>query len=88
MTKTHLACAATALAAALLCGPSCRPHAPTEAPSADTGIELTPEQIATMKIATQVVDLEDVDDTILTSGKVAFDDQKVVHVFSPVTGAS
>lgn len=39
-----------------------------------------------MKIVTQVVDFQDVDDTVLASGKVAYDDQKVMHVFSPVSG--
>jgi cobalt-zinc-cadmium efflux system membrane fusion protein len=47
---------------------------------------LTTEQIQRMKITTVLVDLQDVDDTVLTSGKVAYDDQKVIHVFSPVTG--
>jgi cobalt-zinc-cadmium efflux system membrane fusion protein len=32
------------------------------------------------------VDDQDVDDTILSSGRVTFDDQRVAHVFSPVTG--
>jgi cobalt-zinc-cadmium efflux system membrane fusion protein len=47
---------------------------------------LTRDQIAQMKIVVEKVDLQDVDDTVLASGKVAFDDQKVLHVFSPVTG--
>ena len=47
---------------------------------------LTKDQIAQMKIVVEKVDLQDVDDTVLASGKVAFDDQKVLHVFSPVTG--
>ncbi|AKU96425.1 putative Co/Zn/Cd efflux system membrane fusion protein [Labilithrix luteola] len=47
---------------------------------------LTQEQIKKMRIATAVVDLQDVDDTVLTTGKVAYDDQQVVHVFSPVAG--
>lgn len=47
---------------------------------------LTKDQMARMKIVTAVVDLQDVDDTVLASGKVAYDDQKVIHVFSPVAG--
>jgi cobalt-zinc-cadmium efflux system membrane fusion protein len=47
---------------------------------------VTPDQMKTMKIAVAPVDLQDVDDTIVTTGKVAYDDQKVIHVFSPVTG--
>ena len=38
------------------------------------------------KIVVATVDEQDVDDTILTSGKVAFDDTRVAHVFSPVNG--
>jgi cobalt-zinc-cadmium efflux system membrane fusion protein len=49
-------------------------------------VVLTDDQMTQMKIAVERVDLQDVDDTVLASGKVAFDDQKVLHVFSPVTG--
>jgi cobalt-zinc-cadmium efflux system membrane fusion protein len=44
------------------------------------------DQIARMKISTAIVDLEDVDDTVVTTGRIAYDDQKVVHVFTPVSG--
>jgi cobalt-zinc-cadmium efflux system membrane fusion protein len=47
---------------------------------------VAPDQLKAMKIAIADVDLQDVDDTVLTTGKVAYDDQKVVHVFSPVAG--
>src|SRR5581483_187589 len=47
---------------------------------------LNDNQVKDMKISTDKVDLQDVDDTILASGKVAYDDQKVIHVFSPVSG--
>jgi cobalt-zinc-cadmium efflux system membrane fusion protein len=47
---------------------------------------LTKDQIAQMKVVVENVDMQDVDDTVLASGKVAYDDQKVLHVFSPVTG--
>jgi cobalt-zinc-cadmium efflux system membrane fusion protein len=46
----------------------------------------TPEQLKSMKVASAPVDLEDVDDTVVTTGKVAYDDQKVSHVYSPVAG--
>jgi cobalt-zinc-cadmium efflux system membrane fusion protein len=55
-------------------------------PAPPNEVVLTQEQIKHMKIATDVVDLQDVDDTVLASGKVAYDDQKVIHVFSPVSG--
>jgi len=47
---------------------------------------LTPEQVNEAHIKVTPVGLEDVDDTILTSGRVTFADIKVSHVFSPVTG--
>lgn len=47
---------------------------------------LTDQQIKDAKIVVAPVDAQDVDDTILTSGRVAFDDTKVAHVYSPVTG--
>ena len=47
---------------------------------------LTKEQVAEAKITTEPVADQDVDDVITTSGRVTFDDLKVSHVFSPVTG--
>jgi cobalt-zinc-cadmium efflux system membrane fusion protein len=47
---------------------------------------LTPTQVSDAKIEMQTVDERDVDDTILTSGKVTLDDARSAHVFSPVTG--
>ena len=47
---------------------------------------LDDKQITEQKIAVEAVDEQDVDDTVLASGKVAFDDERVTHVFSPVTG--
>jgi cobalt-zinc-cadmium efflux system membrane fusion protein len=43
-------------------------------------------QLDKMKVTIAPLDLQDVDDVVVTTGKVAFDDQKVEHVFSPVTG--
>ncbi len=78
-----------ALAVALLGGVAgCEHKAGAVVPpaAAPNEVLLTSDQIARMKIATAPVDLHDVDDTVLTSGKVAYDDQKVIHVFSPVAG--
>ncbi|HEY1956263.1 MAG TPA: efflux RND transporter periplasmic adaptor subunit [Polyangiaceae bacterium] len=64
-------------------------HHPTEAPSSESPpgqAWLTETQIRDAKIAVAPVDDEDVDDTIVTSGKVAFDDARVAHIYSPVTG--
>jgi cobalt-zinc-cadmium efflux system membrane fusion protein len=47
---------------------------------------LTQQQVTEAKIDVAEVDEQDVDDTIVTSGKVTFDDLRVHHVFSPVTG--
>jgi membrane fusion protein, heavy metal efflux system len=47
---------------------------------------LTAQQIKDAKIEFQEVSDQNVDDTILTSGKVTFDDQRVAHVYSPVSG--
>jgi membrane fusion protein, heavy metal efflux system len=47
---------------------------------------LTPQQVKDAKIEVQPVTDQDVDDTILTSGRVALEDLKSAHVFSPVTG--
>lgn len=55
-------------------------------PAPQNEILLSKSQLTRLKIATAPVDLHDVDDTIMTSGKVAYDDQKLIHVFSPVAG--
>ena len=47
---------------------------------------LTDQQIAEAKLKIEALDEQDVDDVIVTSGKVAFDDAHVAHVFSPVSG--
>ncbi|HLK39776.1 MAG TPA: efflux RND transporter periplasmic adaptor subunit [Polyangiaceae bacterium] len=47
---------------------------------------LTPQQVKDAKIEVQTVTDQDVDDTILTSGRVALEDVRSAHVFSPVTG--
>ena len=57
------------------------------APQPPTGqVWLTPAQVSDAKIEVQPVAEQDVDDTILTSGRVTLDDQRSGHVFSPVTG--
>jgi cobalt-zinc-cadmium efflux system membrane fusion protein len=84
--------AALVAAAALLgaLATSCqKSQAATEpaAPQPPPGqVWLTPAQVGAAKIELQTVTEHDVDDTILTSGRVALDDQRSGHVFSPVTG--
>ncbi len=47
---------------------------------------IDPSQMKEAGIVVEPVEEEDVDDTILTSGRVTFADIDVGHVFSPVTG--
>jgi membrane fusion protein, heavy metal efflux system len=47
---------------------------------------LSQQQVVDAKIEVKPVEDQDVDDTILTSGRVALDDLRSGHVFSPVTG--
>jgi membrane fusion protein, heavy metal efflux system len=82
--------AVTLAFASLLFG--CHHDEPQAAPALklsdpDAGeIFLSAEQVKEAHITETPVGLEDVDDTILTSGRVTFADVKVAHVFSPVTG--
>ena len=65
-----------------------RATAPTEA-RVDPPIGevwLTDLQVAEAKLKIEPLAEQDVDDVIVTSGKVAFDDAHVAHVFSPVSG--
>jgi len=76
-----------ALALAFLIMGAC--HHPTEAASSDAPpgqAWLTEAQMRDAKISVEPVDEQDVDDSIVTSGKVAFDDARVAHIYSPVTG--
>jgi len=47
---------------------------------------VSPSQMESAQIAVGVVQEQDVDDTVLTSGKVTFDDSHVTHVFAPISG--
>ncbi len=47
---------------------------------------LTDAQVAEAKVKVAPLEEQEVDDVVLTSGKVAFDDARVSHVFSPVSG--
>jgi cobalt-zinc-cadmium efflux system membrane fusion protein len=47
---------------------------------------LTDAQLAQMHVAVAPASLEPVDDAILASGRIAFDESRVTHVFSPVPG--
>jgi cobalt-zinc-cadmium efflux system membrane fusion protein len=47
---------------------------------------LTPQQLASGQIVAAAVEEREVGEVITTSGRVAFDDLRVAHVFSPVSG--
>jgi cobalt-zinc-cadmium efflux system membrane fusion protein len=78
-----------AAALALVMSGACKPPADVTPvpPSTNAGeILLAPDKIAAAGIIVQLVAEENVEDTIVTSGVVTFDDLKVAHVFSPVNG--
>jgi membrane fusion protein, heavy metal efflux system len=52
----------------------------------DGEIALSPDEIRQNGIAIDVLSDHEIDDTLVTNGRVAFEDIKVGHVFSPVTG--
>ncbi len=68
---------------ALACGHENKSE-PPRAPPGEAW--LSPQQMAAGQIVAQPVEERDLGAAITTSGKVAFDDQKVAHIFSPVTG--
>jgi len=47
---------------------------------------LTPDQIKTAQIEVAAVGEHPMDETVATTGRVTFDDLRVAHVYSPVTG--
>lgn len=67
---------------------SCTPKASAKAEATPPAGEawLTDAQVAEAKLKTAPFTEQDVDDVITTSGKVTFDDARVSHVFSPVSG--
>jgi cobalt-zinc-cadmium efflux system membrane fusion protein len=77
------------LACSLPCSGCKRSEAATESnvvsPPAGE-VWLTADQVKNANIDVEAAQDRDVDDAILTSGRVTFDDQRVGHVFSPVTG--
>jgi cobalt-zinc-cadmium efflux system membrane fusion protein len=62
-------------------------EAPTTTPHPPAGeVWIDPSQMKEAGIIVEAIDEQDVDDTILTSGRVTFADINVGHVFTPVTG--
>lgn len=66
---------------------SCEHDTKPEAPHSPPGEAwLSAQQMQSGQVVTQSIEERDLSATLTTSGRVAFDDQKVAHVFSPVTG--
>ncbi len=66
------------------CGKGASAPATVAAPHGETW--LTKDQVAQMKLRIEPVELHLLTERVVTGGKIAFDDLKVTHVFSPVTG--
>ena len=47
---------------------------------------LTTQQVQDANLVVAPVAIQDVGGAVVTSGKITFDDLRVAHVFSPVTG--
>jgi cobalt-zinc-cadmium efflux system membrane fusion protein len=47
---------------------------------------LTPQEVTDSHIETAKVEEQNVDDSLVVNGRIAFDDSRVAHIFSPVTG--
>jgi cobalt-zinc-cadmium efflux system membrane fusion protein len=69
-----------------LCGCGHKTSGAPPPPESPNEVLLTEDQITKIKLKTEVIDFQDVDNTIRTNGKVTYEDQKVAHVFSPVSG--
>jgi membrane fusion protein, heavy metal efflux system len=71
-----------------MCCVGCRsaPAASTLPQAPDGEVWLTSQQISDAKVDVRPVEVRQVGNEIVTSGKVAFDDRRVAHVLSPVTG--
>jgi len=69
-------------------GASCKKsQASQQEPEPPPGqVWLTPAQVRDAKIEVQSVEERDVDDTLLTSGRVSLEDVRSAHVYSPVSG--
>jgi membrane fusion protein, heavy metal efflux system len=71
-------------AAACQRGAEAEPHAAPAPPPNEVWV--TPKQIRETAIATTEVAVRPIDNSLITTGRIAFSDAHVAHVFSPVTG--
>src|SRR5579883_1476233 len=71
----------------LACLSACGRPRDTGVPNAPPGeVWISPAQLHSAQIATEVVRPQPIRDVIPASGKITFDALKVAHLFSPVTG--
>ncbi len=68
--------------------PACKtaPASPKAAEAPNGEVWLTDQQVIDAHLTIEAVDAHAVGNDVVTSGKVTFDDLRVAHVFSPVTG--
>lgn len=86
MNPNSVRCALGALLLSAALG-ACRKPEPPKEPQPPAGeVWLTQQQLKDARLVVQPAELREVGGAIVTSGKVTFDDLKVSHVFSPVTG--
>ncbi len=65
----------------------CHESASAAEPVKESGVAyLTPEQVRAAQIEVAQAGEHAVDEVVITTGRVAFDDQRVAHIYSPVTG--
>ncbi len=82
----HIVVLASLVLSAASCSGCKKSSAKTEAHAPPGEAWLDDKQLAEQKIQVATVEEQDVDDTVLASGKVTFDDSRVSHIYSPVTG--
>ena len=81
-------CSTLSLSVACLAAAGCKtaPTEPAAAPPPNGEVWVTDQQLTDGHIAVQPVGVHAVGNDVVTSGKVTFDDLRVAHIFSPVTG--
>jgi len=73
--------------AVLLLGPACKNSQAATGPVAPTDeVWLTEQQALAEQVQVSAVQERDIEDTLVANARVTFDDRRVGHVFSPVTG--
>ncbi len=84
----HVIYLTCALAVVCVAAAGCKtaPGEPAAAPPPNGEVWVTDQQLSDGHISVQPVGVHAVGNDVVTSGKVTFDDLRVAHIFSPVTG--